>query len=229
MATATATLHSNYPPSMSSQTAAQNTDEASDRGDPRDAVPDSSGMAPGKVFGKKANKAPAPVPSVAIYRPRSKPKADHSAAVERAMKPQDANTASVVGPLPIFPQQGPSPNPSSPQEKEKRKTFKFLRKRTLSTPKSRRSSAGNGRHDFMNTSAPSVLIRSSNIDALSPSLRSSMSCRTLEESLHRGRSPSLSSTGSGQRITFANVNIREYERTLGDNVSDKQWINLFRP
>ena len=230
MATATATLHFiNYPSPMSTQTAAQNTDEASDRGD-RSEASDSGLGARGKVFG---GKAPVPLPSVAIYRPRSNSKAEYSAAAERAMEPpQDANlTASVVGPLPNFPQQQrpnfANPNQSPPQEKQKRKTFKFLRKKSISTPN---SSLRNGSHDFMNTSAPSVLIRlSANSDELSPSLRSSMSCRTLEDSLHRGRSPSqCSSPGSGQRISFANVNIREYERVLGDNVSDKL-INLACP
>ena len=140
------------------------------------------------------------------------------------MEPQlDANTASFVGPLPnITKQHFPNPNQSSPQGKQKRKSWK----KSLSTPNSSRRNSR--RHDFMNTSEPFVLIRSSSSDALNPILRSSMSCRTLEDSLHRGRSPSQGSPGSGQRISFANVNIREYERVLGDNVSDR-WFNIVCP
>ena len=143
---------------------------------------------------------------------------------ERAMEPPlDANTASVVGPLPnITKQHFPNPNQSSPQGKQKRKSWK----KSLSTPNSSRRNSR--RHDFMNTSEPFVLIRSSSSDALNPILRSSMSCRTLEDSLHRGRSPSQGSPGSGQRISFANVNIREYERVLGDNVSER-WFNTVCP
>ena len=145
---------------------------------------------------------------------------NHQHFFERAMEPQlDANTASFVGPLPnITKQHFPNPNQSSPQGKQKRKSLRFLRKKSLGTPNSSRRNSR--RHDFMNTSAPFVLIRSPSSDALNPVLRSSMSCRTLEDSLHKGRSPSHGSPGSGQRISFANVNIREYERVLGDNVSD---------
>ena len=72
--------------------------------------------------------------------------------------------------------------------------------------------------DDMANSAPSVLIRApSESEPLLP-IRSIMSARNIEESLHRRR------TSDGARfhqrgVSFANVNIREYERVLGDNPS----------
>jgi len=78
-------------------------------------------------------------------------------------------------------------------------------------------------------SAPTILIHSPSADDLDATIKSIMVARTLEESLHRPRrytSPSSMSKSQHGRtallrstITFGQVNIREYERVLGDNPS----------
>lgn len=54
-----------------------------------------------------------------------------------------------------------------------------------------------------------------------PPLRSSMTSRTLHESLHRGRRSSDGAPNPRikRNVSFAQVNIREYERIMGDNPS----------
>eukprot|EP00956_Cyclotella_meneghiniana_P016332 scaffold25774_cov80-Cyclotella_meneghiniana.AAC.2 len=69
----------------------------------------------------------------------------------------------------------------------------------------------------MNDSAPTVLIRADAEAIESKPIQSIMISRTLHESLHRGsRTGRASQSGS---IKFGQVNIREYERVLGDNPS----------
>ena len=78
-------------------------------------------------------------------------------------------------------------------------------------------------------SAPPILIHSQSADVLDATIKSIMVARTLEESLHRPRSytspSSMSKSQHGRTallrstITFGQVNIREYERVLGDNPS----------
>ena len=52
-----------------------------------------------------------------------------------------------------------------------------------------------------------------------PPLRSSMTARTLHESLHKGRRSSAPNPRIKRNVSFAQVNIREYERIMGDNPS----------
>ena len=79
-------------------------------------------------------------------------------------------------------------------------------------------------------SAPPILVHSPSADVLNAiPIKSIMVARTLEESLHGPRrytSPSSMSQSQHERtalrrgtITFGQVNIREYERVLGDNPS----------
>ncbi|KAL3810460.1 hypothetical protein ACHAXA_008822 [Cyclostephanos tholiformis] len=73
--------------------------------------------------------------------------------------------------------------------------------------------------DDMTNSAPTILIQAAPLRAMP--IRSIMSARTVEESLHRDRSGRGALDGARwQRgVAFAHVNIREYERVLGDNPS----------
>lgn len=66
----------------------------------------------------------------------------------------------------------------------------------------------------MNDSAPTVLIRADSEAIESKPIRSIMISRTLHESLHRG---SRTRASQNRGIKFGQVNIREYERVLGDN------------
>jgi hypothetical protein len=77
------------------------------------------------------------------------------------------------------------------------------------------SAAGLGRS--ISKSAPTILIRAPSDPLRSVPIRSAMSARTLEESLHR---QGLSPVGGRDRsVSFVEVKIREYERVLGDNPS----------
>ncbi|KAL7536407.1 hypothetical protein ACHAXR_007143 [Thalassiosira sp. AJA248-18] len=79
-------------------------------------------------------------------------------------------------------------------------------------------------HSISN-SAPTVLVRTpltSPSQFRSAPLRSAMSSRTLHESLHRGGRTGKKPKGKrvmNRSVSFANINIREYERVLGDNPS----------
>ncbi len=79
------------------------------------------------------------------------------------------------------------------------------------------SPAGLG--DSISNSAPSILIRALTSPLQAAPIRSVMSSRTLEESLHRRRDALEEARRRQSRVSFAHVNIREYERVLGDNPS----------
>ena len=72
-------------------------------------------------------------------------------------------------------------------------------------------------------SAPTILIHAPSDASEDPDssirrpLRSSMSARTIHESLHRGMAGEKDKRKMDRSVSFANVNIREYERVLGDN------------
>jgi len=73
----------------------------------------------------------------------------------------------------------------------------------------------------LTSSAPTILVNTPDDNSyqnVNRPLRSSMSSRTLHESLHRGK-PALKKTRSQSVVSFDQVNIREYERILGDNPS----------
>lgn len=78
--------------------------------------------------------------------------------------------------------------------------------------------------ESISNSAPTVLVHtpSDSNELNSPirtPLRSIMSARTLHDSLHRGRGRAKRPGMDCRSISFAQVNIREYERVLGDNPS----------
>ncbi|KAL3792939.1 hypothetical protein ACHAW5_006846 [Stephanodiscus triporus] len=77
------------------------------------------------------------------------------------------------------------------------------------------STAGLG--SSISKSAPTILIHAPPDPLLSVPIRSAMTARTLEESLHRQRQSPVG--GRGRKISFVEVKIREYERVLGDNPS----------
>ena len=79
------------------------------------------------------------------------------------------------------------------------------------------SPAGLG--DSISNSAPTILIRALYCPLQAAPIRSVMSSRTLEESLHRRRDALEGARRRQSRVSFAHVNIREYERVLGDNPS----------
>ena len=79
------------------------------------------------------------------------------------------------------------------------------------------SPAGLG--DSISNSAPTILIRALSCPLQAAPIRSVMSSRTLEESLHRRRDALEGARRRQSRVSFAHVNIREYERVLGDNPS----------
>ena len=83
----------------------------------------------------------------------------------------------------------------------------------------------------ISNSAPTILIHSDSSPALRAPLRSSMSSRTLHESLHRGRrcsAPNPRNQSRNRSISFADVKIREYERVMGDNpsVTSGKYVSL---
>jgi len=70
-------------------------------------------------------------------------------------------------------------------------------------------------------SAPTILVHTPDDDSyhrVHRPIRSSMTSRTLHESLHRGK-PFQEKGRSKSAVSFDHVNIREYERILGDNPS----------
>ena len=73
--------------------------------------------------------------------------------------------------------------------------------------------------DSISISAPAILIRALSCPLQAVPIRSVMSSRTLEESLHRRRDTLEGARRRQSRVSFAYVNIREYERVLGDNPS----------
>ncbi len=78
-----------------------------------------------------------------------------------------------------------------------------------------------GSSKSLTCSAPTILVNTpddNSYHSVRRPLRSSMSSRTLHESLHRGK-PALKKTRSQSVVSFDQVNIREYERILGDNPS----------
>eukprot|EP00571_Detonula_confervacea_P009108 CAMPEP_0172316166 /NCGR_PEP_ID=MMETSP1058-20130122/27491_1 /TAXON_ID=83371 /ORGANISM="Detonula confervacea, Strain CCMP 353" /LENGTH=420 /DNA_ID=CAMNT_0013030423 /DNA_START=30 /DNA_END=1292 /DNA_ORIENTATION=+ len=103
----------------------------------------------------------------------------------------------------------------------------FFRAPKLMTNKSQNGTGGSLNESITN-SAPTILIHTpstpSNDDpSIAPlrrPLRSAMSSRTLHDSLHRGRTQKGGTRPQMTRcVSFARVNIREYERVLGDNPS----------
>lgn len=78
-----------------------------------------------------------------------------------------------------------------------------------------------GSSKSLTCSAPTILVNTpddNSYHSVHRPLRSSMSSRTLHESLHRGKR-ALKKTRSASVVSFDQVNIREYERVLGDNPS----------
>lgn len=78
-----------------------------------------------------------------------------------------------------------------------------------------------GSSKSLTCSAPTILVNTpddNSYQTVRRPLRSSMSSRTLHESLHRGK-PASKKTRSQSVVAFDKVNIREYERILGDNPS----------
>lgn len=93
-------------------------------------------------------------------------------------------------------------------------------KMTSFQSKTRRLSLS-GSSKSLTCSAPTILVNTpddNSYHTVHRPLRSSMSSRTLHESLHRGK-PALKKTRSQSVVSFDQVNIREYERILGDNPS----------
>lgn len=74
-------------------------------------------------------------------------------------------------------------------------------------------------------SAPTILVHTPDDDSfhrVNHPLRSAMTSRTLHDSLHLGKKAGQNGKkqlSRSQSVSFANVNIREYERILGDNPS----------
>ncbi|KAL7473949.1 hypothetical protein ACHAXS_014321 [Conticribra weissflogii] len=123
----------------------------------------------------------------------------------------------------------PSTAVTTPFPQGKRRGSKFSRLSCLAPGRTSNASKSSMNMNIsirsLTDSAPTVLIRTSTDDSVSshstPPLRSIMSSRTLHESLHRNSVTSTSSRCRGlQRcVSFKDVNIREYERVLGDNPS----------
>ena len=83
----------------------------------------------------------------------------------------------------------------------------------------RAASSPAGLGDSISNSAPTILIRALSCPLQASPIRSVMSSRTLEESLHRRRDTLEGARRRQSRVSFAHVKIREYERVLGDNPS----------
>lgn len=101
---------------------------------------------------------------------------------------------------------------------------KVKSKRGASIDKSQNGSSSSSLlNQSISNSAPTVLINTTSSSSddlpLRQPLRSAMSSRTLHDSLHRGRALTKTGTRMNRSVSFANVNIREYERILGDNPS----------
>lgn len=85
---------------------------------------------------------------------------------------------------------------------------------------------GGSLSDSISNSAPTILIHTPSSDdpiiaSFRRPLRSAMTSQTLHDSLHRGRGVLHGDNRSKmtRSVSFARVNIREYERVLGDNPS----------
>lgn len=114
---------------------------------------------------------------------------------------------------------------SPPQSKSVGKRGVFSKNIRSPTKKSNNDSAS--LNQSITNSAPTILIQTPStpsnddpsVDPLRRPLRSAMSSRTLHESLHRGRVQHQARPKMKRSVSFAKVNIREYERVMGDNPS----------
>ena len=125
------------------------------------------------------------------------------------------STSSYVPPLP-----SEVASPTSP----KSRTRRFKRGSTRGSDQDT-SVQGISLNESISNSAPTILIHTPSstssddpsVRGLRQPLRSSMSARTLHESLHRGQTQVKGRPKMERSVSFAQVNIREYERVMGDN------------
>ena len=99
-----------------------------------------------------------------------------------------------------------------------------MKMNSLETARPSLSQSLGGSTKSLTNSAPTILVHTpddNSYRSVHRPLRSAMSSRTLHESLHRGKSAGRNEKRGRSRsvVSFDQVNIREYERILGDNPS----------